>query len=160
MSALVVAMTEKGVIGREGRLPWHIPEDLQHFRKRTLHRPVIMGRNTWNEIYERLGTALPKRRNIVLTSRALPEHAEAEAIAAWDALPPLPDAMIIGGARVYELCLPYADRIYMTRIFGDYEGDVFFPKLNPDEWQEEDYTPFKTHAFLTLKRRKAFRRSH
>ena len=152
-ASFVVAMTKARVIGHQGRLPWHIPEDLKRFRQLTIGHDVIMGRKTWDEIYQKLGSALPKRRNIVLTRKPLPENADAIAIAALDDMPPIQHPMIIGGAQIYQLFLPYARTIYMTRILGDYHGDTFFPKLNMAEWQEETCEQFPTHAFLTLTRR-------
>ncbi len=133
--SIIVARSNKGVIGYKGKLPWHFPEDLKFFKQTTLGRPVLMGRKTW----ESIGRPLPGRRNIVLTSKPGYKAEGAEVLPSFlDALK-LFDAgstlMVIGGASVYEQCLPYADTAWVTEIDGDFEGDTFFEELNPDEWK-------------------------
>ena len=150
---LVAAMCQSNrVIGASGCLPWHIPQDLARFRQLTLHHPVIMGYHTWLDIYARLGKALPKRLNIVLSRQkrrliAGVHHAQslehaltiaqsAQSAQAESHQEKSHQAMIIGGAEIYHAFLPYAEQIYLTQIFGDYEGDAFFPPLAHHEWQE------------------------
>lgn len=128
--ALVLARTDAGVIGAGGRLPWHIPADLQHFKRLTVGKPVIMGRKT----YESIGKPLPRRLNIVVTrdpawraegvttAAGMPE---AYAIAYEDALRTgANEVMVIGGADIFKAALTDAKRVYLTEIHHDYPGDV------------------------------------
>lgn len=134
--SLVVAMARNGVIGRANRLPWHLPADLAHFKRTTLGAPVIMGRRTW----ESIGRALPGRVNIVVSSR--PDYAAPGALVvpslerAWAAAGEVPEAFVIGGERLYALALPGANRIYLTQIDADIEGDTRFPAFDRRAWRE------------------------
>jgi dihydrofolate reductase len=133
--SIVAAASANNVIGRDGRLPWHISEDLRHFKALTLGHPVIMGRLTW----ESIGRPLPGRQNIVITSQAdfgadgcIVVTSPAEALrAAGD----VDEVMVIGGGQIYELFLPITTRIYLTRVEAEIDGDTFFPALDPDEWR-------------------------
>ncbi len=133
---LVVAMARNRVIGRAGRLPWRLPADLRHFKAVTLGKPVIMGRRTW----ESLGRPLPGRRNIVLSRTPGYQAPGAEVVSslckALLATAEAPEVMVIGGARVYERALPVADRIHLTEVDAEPEGDTRFPELPADEWTE------------------------
>ncbi|MDE0690772.1 MAG: dihydrofolate reductase [Gammaproteobacteria bacterium] len=131
------AMTRNRVIGKDGDLPWRLPDDQRFFRRTTLGKPVIMGRKTFDEI----GRPLPKRRNIVLSRRGL----EAEGVevvtdldAALDrAKSEAPEeAFIIGGAEIYALAWPRLDRLYMTLIDAELEGDTWFPDFELAQWRE------------------------
>lgn len=123
----VVAMTPSRIIGCNGGLPWHLPDDLKTFRRLTTGHPVLMGRKTW----ESIGRPLPCRQNVVLSrdSSFLPEGAEV--IRSIDALSDMefihPEIMVIGGATVYEWLLPFTRRIWVSRLHGEYEGDTCFP---------------------------------
>ena len=139
---LVAAIGENGIIGREGQLPWRLKSDLQHFRRLTLNRPVIMGRKT----YESLRRPLKDRTNIVLT-RDLALRAPgsvlatsldaAFAIARDDAQKRgVDEVMIIGGSDVFADTLPFADRLEITRVHSSPEGDVRFPPIEPQMWRE------------------------
>jgi dihydrofolate reductase len=157
---LIYARAANGVIGKDNALPWHLPEDMAHFKRTTLGSPVIMGRKTWDSLPPRF-RPLPGRRNIVLTRDAAwqAEGAQragsvAEAMAACgDA----PEAWVIGGAEMYRQALPHAQRVVVTEIARDFEGDAFAPELGP-KWQEtarESHTaanglPF---AFVTFERK-------
>lgn len=159
--SLIAAVAENGVIGREGGLPWRIPEDLKFFKATTLGKPVIMGRKT----YISIGKPLPGRLNIVLT-RDRTWHAQGVSTThdldralriAQDS--GADEAMIIGGADIYEMALPMADRIYLTRIEREFEGDALFPSLDPQDWKEvaraaktAGDVPFD-YCFVTLERR-------
>ena len=154
--ALIVAVARCGVIGRGGDLPWHIAEDLKHFKRTTLDHVVIMGRKT----HESIGRPLPKRRNIVVTrSGAAFDGCETassleEAIALARETDDCP--FIIGGASLYEEALPLATDIYLTKIDVDVEGDTFFsPDL--DDFEEAESTPAETPGvtFHHLRRRDA-----
>jgi dihydrofolate reductase len=139
---LVVAIGENGVIGRNGKLPWRLKSELQHFKRLTLNHPVIMGRKT----FQSLKRPLPERTNIVLTRRAGEAQAgviyasdldEALALARADAEARGVDAiMVIGGSDVFARTLPVADRLELTRVHASPEGDVWFPKLDPQHWRE------------------------
>ena len=136
--SIVVAASRNGVIGRGGELPWHISEDLKHFRAVTLGHPIIMGRLTWASI----GRPLPGRQNIVISTRedfsaegCSVVSSPAEALrAAGDA----DEVMVIGGGQIYALFLPISERIYLTRVDAEVDGDTFFPALNSGEWRVID----------------------
>ena len=139
----VVAASENGVIGREGGLPWHVSSDLKLFKEITLGKPVIMGRRTWESLPRQ---PLPGRRNIVITRRAdfVAESAElvhsvdeALAVCAGEA-----EVSIIGGGQVYAEAMSRTDRIYLTRIHLDVDGDTFLPELKASEWHEVERRRF------------------
>jgi dihydrofolate reductase len=146
---LVVAIAENGVIGRGGKLPWHLKSELQHFKRVTLDHPVVMGRKT----FQSLKRPLPERTNIVLTRNAgsaqpgviyASDIDEALAVARADAKRRGVDAiMVIGGSDVFARTLPMADRLELTRVHASPEGDVWFPALDEKEWRE---TRRETHA--------------
>jgi dihydrofolate reductase len=152
--ALVVAIAKGRVIGKDGGLPWHIPEDLRHFRRVTMGHAILMGRKTWDSI----GRALPGRRNIVITrNRGLKlegadvVHSLEEAVALareeGDSEP-----RVIGGASLYEAALPLATRIYLTEVDLEVEGDTFFPELEQSRWRETDRREQEKLSFLVLER--------
>jgi len=160
--SLIVAASTNNIIGREGRLPWHLPEDLRRFRRLTTGKPVIMGRAT----HESIGRALPERRNIVLTSK--PElvadgcEVAQSPAAALRLAGAVDEIMVMGGARVYEAFLPDAECIYLTRVHAVLDGDTVFPRLDLRSWQIEvsgefpviDGRPY-AFSFETLRRRPA-----
>ena len=127
---MIAARASNEVIGRDGDLPWRLPEDLRWFKQQTLNKPVIMGRKT----FESLGRPLPKRRNIVLTRDDAWHHEGAEKVGGLiEALALVADAdeaMIIGGATIYEQVLPIADRLILTDVDRPYEGDAVFPTVD------------------------------
>ena len=131
---LVVAASDNHVIGREGGLPWHIPEDLKRFRQLTWGKPVLMGRRT----FEAIGRPLPGRRNIVISRQPGLEIEGCEMAATVDDALALvsgqPEVMVIGGGEIYRALLPRADCIEMTRVHDNVEGDTCFPELDPKEW--------------------------
>jgi len=133
---LVAAVARNGVIGADGKLPWHLPEDLRHFKKLTLGHPVIMGRRTWSS----LPRALPGRENIVLTrsaNRDIPGASVANSLAAAIALcAGEPVVFVIGGAGIFADAMSVADGIVLTEIERDYEGDVYFPAWDKSAWKE------------------------
>lgn len=138
---LVAAVAANGVIGAGGRLPWHLPEDLKHFRELTLGHPAIMGRRTW----ESLGKPLPGRENIVVTRRRGYEAPGASVARSLEAALALcqgePVVFVIGGAELYAAALPLAHGIVMTEIHRDYEGDVRFPDWDRSRWRETQRKP-------------------
>ena len=135
--SLVVAMAENRVIGRDGDLPWRLPEDLKHFKRVTMGKPVIMGRKTWDSLYVK---PLPGRRNIVVT-RNLDFSADgAEATGSIDDALALVDrdeeAMVIGGATLFEATLASAQRFHLTEVHAEIEGNTRFPAFDRASWRE------------------------
>jgi len=133
---LVAAVAANRIIGANGQLPWHLPEDLTHFKQLTLGHPVIMGRRTW----ESLGGALPGRENIVVTGRPGFEAPGAAVATSLQAALALcygeTTVFVIGGTRLFEAALPIADRLVMTEIHRDYQGDTWFPPYDRSRWRE------------------------
>ena len=156
---LVVAASANDVIGRDGALPWHISEDLKHFKAITMGHPIVMGRRT----FESIGRALPGRLNVVVTRNA-DYTAEGCTVvdspaAALRAAEGADEVMIIGGSEIYRLFLPMAHRIHMTRVQAEVEGDATFPPLDPAEWRLVDEEQFPAgegreyaFSFQTLER--------
>lgn len=138
--SIIVARASNGVIGKGNELPWHLPEDLAYFKRTTLGKPVIMGRKTWDSIFERLGKALPGRRNMVLTRNAIWKAAEAERVASLEEAlilcSDVPEVFVIGGAQLYAQAIEKADLIYLTQIDQAFEGDVYFPLPPAFQWEE------------------------
>ncbi len=134
--SLIVAMTPSRVIGRDNDLPWRLPADLARFKALTMGRPIIMGRRTWDSI----GRPLPGRTSIVLSRSA--GFAPAGAIVVPDleqalvAAGAVDEVFVIGGAQVYALALPRADRLYLTTVHSDIDGDAHFPAFESADWRE------------------------
>jgi dihydrofolate reductase len=129
-------MARNGVIGKDGRLPWRVAEDLKRFKALTMGHPIVMGRKTW----ESIGRPLPGRICVVVTRRrdyaapgAVVAHSLDEAL---ERCAPHAEVFVIGGAEIYREALPIAQRIYLTEILADYEGDAFFPPLDRSQWRE------------------------
>jgi dihydrofolate reductase len=141
--ALIVAMAQNRVIGRNNNLPWYLPGDLKYFKQATMGKPIIMGRKTWDSI----GRPLPGRMNVVITRnegwqapagttaatslQAALKKAEAQA-----ELDGIEEVMVIGGGQIYAEALPLVDRIYITLVHANVEGDAYFPEVNWEEWNE------------------------
>jgi dihydrofolate reductase len=158
---LVLARARNGVIGANGTLPWHLPMDLRHFKALTQNRPMIMGRKT----FDSLPGLLPGRRHIVLTrSRDWSDegaevvHSVDEAIAAANA----PHVAVIGGAEIFGLFLPRADRVELTEVHAEPAGDTVMPPFDPRVWQETartdhavdpDHRDRPAFSFVTLVRK-------
>ena len=134
--SLIVAITKNNVIGKDNQMPWHLPADLAWFRKNTTGKPVIMGRKT----FESIGHPLPKRTNIVL-SRTPYEHEgviwKENFESAVDFVKKFDEIMLIGGGELFKQYLPKADKLYLTQIQADIDGDTFFPEINWAEWNIE-----------------------
>jgi len=133
---LVAAVAANGVIGRDGQLPWHLPEDLKHFKRLTLGHPVIMGRRTW----ESLGRPLPGRDNIVVTRTAGYEALGAAVASSLEAALALcageSVVFVIGGQQLFAESLPIAAGLVLTEIYRNYEGDTWFPQYDRSRWRE------------------------
>ena len=157
MLSLIVAASRNGVIGAGNKLPWHLPADLKRFKQLTMGHPILMGRKT----FESIGKPLPGRTNIVITRQegfqacgATVAHSLEEALQICEGQE---EVFVIGGAEIYKQALPLADRIYLTRVDADFEGDTFLPALDPARWKETAREEFPAgplpHSFLTLARR-------
>ena len=140
---LVAALARNGVIGAQGKMPWHLPEDLKHFKQLTLGHPVLMGRRTWDS----LGKPLPGRENIVISRTPGYEAPGASVASTFEAAIALctgePVVFVIGGAEIYAAALPLADGLVLTEIDRDYEGDTRFPDWDRKAWrvsQKETHT--------------------
>ncbi|GAA5101546.1 dihydrofolate reductase [Wohlfahrtiimonas larvae] len=129
--SLIVAIAQNGTIGINNSLPWHLPDDLAFFKKSTINKPIIMGRKT----YESLGRPLPKRDNIVISRNPAPQDLPENVFyfntleAAILAYQNTPEVMIIGGAQLYCSALPYMNRLYLTIVESEVEGDTFLPEV-------------------------------
>ncbi len=161
MISIIAAVARNGVIGQDNRLIWYIPEDLLRFKALTTAHPVIMGRKT----FESLGRPLPARINIVISrnpsykaSCAMVVHSLADALALFN---PDRETFIIGGAEIYAQALPIADRLYLTEIDADFEGNTRFPSWDRSQWEviEEEIHPHGKNfphpfSFLVYERKK------
>ncbi|MCL1125188.1 type 3 dihydrofolate reductase [Shewanella surugensis] len=135
--AMIAAMANNRVIGKDNQMPWHLPEDLRHFKAMTMDKPIVMGRKT----FESIGRPLPGRHNIVITRQ---EHFSASGITIVDSIDSAimaagqsDELVIIGGGQLYSAMLPKAERLYLTEIKLDVEGDTFFPHWDDGSWHEE-----------------------
>ncbi len=160
--SMIVAAAEGNVIGVGNRLPWHLPADLARFKSLTMGHHLIMGRRTW----EAIGRPLPGRTSVVVSRR---EHLELEGavvVSTIDAALALArkagddEAFVIGGGEIYRAAMAQADRIYLTRIHGAFEGDTFFPAIEEGEWSETGSEGFESdsrnpydYEFVLLERR-------
>lgn len=161
---LIVAVSRNGVIGRDNQLPWHLPEDLKFFKSVTMGKPILMGRKT----FESIGRPLPGRTNIVI-SRDPQWHSPGVQVAqSLEAAlergreacrtESAEEIMVIGGEQIYRMSLPLADRLYLTQVDAEIEGDAYFPVVDFDDWQQvsealpEAYDDH-SYRFLTLDRR-------
>ena len=160
--SLIVAMAQNGVIGRDNSMPWRLPEDLKRFRAFTLGKPILMGRKT----FESIGRPLEGRTNLVLTRDrswfapgVVVVHSVEEALTQASTSDEL---VVIGGAEIYRLVLPFARRIYLTHVHADVQGDITFPEFDATQWADVEYSSQPAddeHAypvtFVTLERRNA-----
>lgn len=156
---MIVAAGRNGVIGRDNDLPWRLPDDLAHFKRLTLGKPIVMGRKTW----ESLGRPLPGRHNIVVSRNPAFSAVGASVVGSLDAALMLArdagEVMLIGGAELFALGLPHAQRLYLTEVDAAPAGDVYFPPLDKTQWREthrEHHPADARHAaafdFVTLER--------
>lgn len=162
MLSAIVAMAHRNVIGKKNELPWYLPADLKRFRELTRGHTVIMGRHTADSIIQRNGKPLPDRENIVITrdeSYAPEGFTVVHSLTAALEKAADTDAFIIGGQQIYALALPVLDRLYVTEIDVEIDGDAYFPTLTPDEWQEIEREPHQKdeknpydYTYVTLER--------
>ena len=140
--AIIVAAAENGVIGRDNGLPWHLPEDLRYFKRVTMGKPIVMGRKT----FESIGRPLPGRSNIVISRNTGYSPPGVRVVASLDEARALADeigqldgaaeVLVIGGAEIYRLAIPQADRLYLTEVHGEVQGDIMLPPVDWSEWRE------------------------
>lgn len=133
--AMIAAMANNRVIGKDNQMPWHLPEDLRHFKAMTLGKPVVMGRKT----YESIGRPLPGRHNIVISRQVGLTIEGVTCVDSFDAALQVAgdgdELVIIGGGQLYQALLPRADKLYLTEINLDVEGDTFFPDWDDGSWE-------------------------
>ena len=148
--SLVAAVAENGVIGRGGGMPWHLPEDLRRFKVLTMGKPMLMGRRT----FESIGRPLPGRRSLVLSRSsdwASPGVTVVRSVEeAIEAATEADELAVVGGAEVYRLTLPLAERIYLTRVLASVSGETIFPPLEARQWRQthrEAHPPDARHAY-------------
>lgn len=150
--SIIVAVSQNNVIGKENKLPWHLPADLKYFKRITMGHHIIMGRAT----FETLGRALPGRTNMVVTRQELYEADGC--IVSGDLRSAIDyckergetECFVIGGGDIIRQALIWADKIYMTRIFHEFDGDTYFPDLNEDDWKlvsEEKHLPDEKNRY-------------
>ena len=134
--SIIAAMTNRLVIGKDNDMPWNLPADLKHFKETTMNKPVIMGRKT----FESIGKALPKRRNVVITSKKDLKLSGCDVVNSLEeALKLVKDekeVFIIGGSNIYKQALPLADKLYITYIEADIQGDKYFPSFADTQLEE------------------------
>ena len=163
--ALIWAMSRNRVIGRNNALPWHLSEDLRYFKRVTMGKPIIMGRKTW----ESIGRPLPGRTNIVITRDQNFQAAGVRVVHSLDdalrlaehvgVIEGAEEVIVIGGAEIYALALPKAERLYLTQVHAEVEGDAWFPEFDLSQWQEFAREDFKAegpnpypYSFIVLER--------
>jgi dihydrofolate reductase len=134
MISFVVAMDKNRGIGKNNDLPWYLPDDLRHFKKVTMGKPIVMGRKT----YESIGKPLPGRENIVVTRDASYKAEGTTIIHSVDEVlsRKADEICVIGGTEIFKMFLPAADRLYITEIHETFEADTFFPELDEEQWEE------------------------
>ena len=158
--SLIVAVAQNGAIGKDNNLLWHISDDLKRFKALTTGHPVIMGRRTFESLPFK---PLPKRRNIVLTHDTEFACDGVEVVHSleeiFDAVRDEDEAFVMGGAAVYRLLLPFVQRLYITKVYQDFDADTFFPEVNPSEFQQVSVSPKQqdpasglSYAFLDYQR--------
>ena len=153
--SLIAAMGRNYVIGKDNSLPWKLPEDMKRFKELTLNKPVVMGRKT----FESIGKPLPDRKNIILTrdknysvQGCIVVHSAEEALKAAKGTE---EVMIIGGEQIFKEFLPIANKMYLTFIDEEFEGDAYFPEYSVNEWKEvkkEEHENDYKYAFVDLEK--------
>lgn len=163
--AMIVAMASNRVIGRNNQLPWYLPNDLKYFKATTMGKPIVMGRKT----FESIGKPLPGRTNIIITTNrdyvaegVRVTHCVDEALKLAESIAIIEGAkevMVIGGAQIYADILHQADRLYLTQVHADVEGDAYFPEIDLSAWSEQGREDFRAqgpnpydYSFLILDR--------
>jgi len=160
MITLIAAVAHDRVIGSKNDMPWYLPADLKHFREQTTGKTVVMGKNTYDSIVNRLGKPLPNRTNIVITREPDFSADGVKVVHSIDeALSSAPDVMVIGGASIYEQTIDKADRLLITEVDASIPGDTYFPIIDKEKWHEisrdhndpDDKNPYP-YDFVTYER--------
>nr|AIA17574.1 Dihydrofolate reductase [uncultured bacterium] len=152
-----VAVADNLVIGKGNDLPWHLPEDLKHFKEMTLGKTVLMGRKTYESIVARLNKPLPGRKNIVITRQK--DFKVPEGVLVFPDLPSAfqklssEDIYVIGGAEIYKQALPASEIMYITHVHGNYLGDAFFPVVDWSQWEKLEEEKHEKFTFSKYKKR-------
>lgn len=153
---MIAAMARNNCIGVDGDLPWDIPEDMAHFRRVTKGKPVIMGRKTWESLPEAV-RPLPGRTNIIITRQT--DYTVPDGVLVFSDMQEAiqtqstaEEIMIIGGAQIYAMGMPFADRLYITHVDRDVDGDTFFPEIDNSEWKIADERISNDLRFVTYDR--------
>lgn len=147
-----IAVSENNVIGNKNNLPWHLPEDLKHFKDLTLGKTVVMGRKTYESIVARLKKPLPGRKNVVITRQK--DFVVPEGVLVFNSLEEAAkqlsaeDLYIIGGAEIFKLALPFAQKMYLTRVRGNYQGDAYLPEINWKTWEKTEEEKHEAFSYL------------
>ena len=164
---LLVAMASNRCIGIDNKMPWHISEDFKHFKRLTIGKPCIMGRKTFESIVAQLGKPLPGRENLIVSRSGFSYEGAHSYVSLEDAIEAaktmaekdgLEEICVVGGAQIYAQALPFADRLELTLVHKEVEGDAFFPEFSVDEWQEvwrEDHKGDPAFSFTRLQRLEA-----
>jgi len=154
--SIICAISFNNCIGKNNKLPWHIPEDLAHFKKLTLNQTVLMGTKTFQSILDYLGKPLPKRNNVLVTRNK--NYQTLDDVRIFhdldEALKQLKNEnlFICGGASIYKQTIDKADKLYITHVHKEVDGDTFFPKIDKNVWQEVEREDHKKFSFVTYKR--------
>lgn len=135
MICLIVGKAQNNVIGSKNDLPWYLPADLKHFREITTGNTVVMGRTTFESIVATLNKPLPNRKNVVITRDLTFSYPGVEVIHDIESIKGLGDVYVIGGAEIYKQTIDFADKLYVTDIHAEIDGDAYFPEID-DSWQE------------------------
>ncbi|RAU16845.1 dihydrofolate reductase [Nitrincola tibetensis] len=154
--SIIVAQSTNRVIGRQNKLPWYLPEDLKYFKRITQGKPIIMGRKT----YESIGRPLPGRLNIVITRSATYQPLGVKVVNSLEAaielaehqalIDGVDEALVIGGAEIYQQAMSLAERLYLTQVHAEIEGDAYFPEINAQKWQQilkEDFNAVEPNPY-------------
>lgn len=149
MISIIAAVSQNNIIGKDGKLPWNIPNDLQWFKSHTSNKTIIMGRKT----FESLPKILPNRKHVVFSRNVFYNPGGVEVVHTVEqALKQDENLFIIGGAEIYKMFLPYADRIYLTEIHCTVEGDTSFPEFDRSQWKEFFRESHPDYSFVILER--------
>jgi len=154
--SIIVAQSTNRVIGRQNKLPWYLPEDLKYFKRITQGKPIIMGRKT----YESIGRPLPGRLNIVITRSTTYQPPGVKVVNSLEAaielaehqalIDGVDEALVIGGAEIYQQAMSLAERLYLTQVHAEIEGDAYFPEINAQKWQQilkEDFNAVEPNPY-------------
>lgn len=146
---IIVAMNKDRTIGHEGKMPWHLPEDLKRFKNITMGSTIVMGRKT----YESIGKALPGRTNVVLTRDKTYRLDDALVCRHKGDIFKMPGKIfIIGGADIYAQFIDYVDEMHITYVYGSHPGDTFFPEFDESEWRIDNRLQEETHEYVKIRR--------